>query len=399
MKTIRWTILCVILAVLTVPNVLTASDEDSESPWTLPQPRALQDRNVTVGGWLSGGIFGNQFGAASNGPIGMRDVGNAFTADQLWIYAERQTDTGGDGWDIGGRIDYLFGADGPDTQCFGDQTWDYGWNSSRDYGSAIPQLYAEVAYNDLKVKIGHFYTPIGYEVVQATGNFFYSHSYSHTFGEPFTHTGGLAEYALNDRVKLYGGWVNGWDEGFEGKNRGSMFLGGVALTLSERATLGWYCSAGQMGSGAAFDGAPSGDLYYHCIVFNYQINDRWSYVLEHDLGTNYNVDPASGVDNQWYEINNYLYYQINDHLKLGGRFEWFQDPQGARVAAGDFSGAPGDYFAVSGGLNWKPRRNVTIRPEIRYDTFSGSAAPGGLPFDNGTSRYQLSGGTDFIFTF
>ena len=55
----------------------------------------------------------------------------------------------------------------------------------------MPQLYAEIAYNDLKVKVGHFYTPIGYEVVQVPQNFFYSHSYSHTFGEPFTHTGFL----------------------------------------------------------------------------------------------------------------------------------------------------------------------------------------------------------------
>ena len=78
----------------------------------------------------------------------------------------------------------------------------------------MPQIYGEVAYNDVKVKIGHFYTPIGYEVVQATGNFFYSHSYSHTFGEPFTHTGALAAWAPNEKVTWYSGWVDGWDEGF-----------------------------------------------------------------------------------------------------------------------------------------------------------------------------------------
>ena len=65
--------------------------------------------------------------------------------------------------------------------------------------------------------------------------------------------------------------------------------------------------------------------------------------MEHDLGNNYNVDPAVGVNNQWYEINNYLMYKVNDCLSYGGRFEWFQDPQGARVSAGSL----GNYYAVT----------------------------------------------------
>jgi hypothetical protein len=391
-------------------NLATTSDSDSGNdappcrwccggkladPWTLPQPDCLKEKNITIGGWLEGGIYGNQYGAPSNGPIGLRGIGDGFTMDQAWFYAERKTDTKGCGWDFGGRVDYLFGVDGPQTQCFGDRTWDYNWNTSSQYGFAMPQLYGEVAYNDLKVKIGHFYTPIGYEVVQAPQNFFYSHSYSHTFGEPFTHTGALASYQRNEKVTFYGGWVNGWDEGFGTADGGSMFLGGVSLNLSEKATLAWYVSAGRLGTGEAFAGAPSGDLYYNCIIFTYKLTDKWTYVLEHDLGTNYNVNPTSGVDNQWYEVNNYLLYKVNDCLSYGGRFEWFQDPQGARVVPGDC----GSYLAMTGGFNWRPHANVTIRPEIRYDWFDGTAGPSGLPFNNGTSSSQLSGGVDAIFTY
>jgi hypothetical protein len=265
-------------------------------PWTLPQPNALKQHDITVGGWLEGGFYGNQYGTPSNGPIGLRNVGDGFTADQLWIFAERKTDTKGCGWDLGGRVDYLFGADGPDTQAFGNRTWDYGWNSSRDDGSAIPQLYGEVAYNDLKVKMGHFYTPIGYEVVQAPGNFFYSHSYSHTFGQPFTHTGALASYQPNEKVTYYGGWVNGWDYGFNSRGDGSMFLGGLSFNLSEKATLAWYLTAGKFGNGVdSFSGVGpvSGDLYYNCVVFTYKLSEKLTYIFEHDLGTNYNVDPTT----------------------------------------------------------------------------------------------------------
>ena len=89
-------------------------------PWTIPQPNCLKESNMTVGGWLEGGIYANQWGAANNGPVGMRSIGNGLTVDQVWIYAERKTDTKDRDWDIGGRVDYVFGVDGPQTQSFGD---------------------------------------------------------------------------------------------------------------------------------------------------------------------------------------------------------------------------------------------------------------------------------------
>ena len=100
-------------------------------------------------------------------------------------------------------------------------------------------------------------------------------------------------------------------------------------------------------------------------------------------------------DNQWYEINNYLFYKMNDCWSLGGRFEWFQDPEGARVVAG----SRGNYFALTAGLNYKPHANVTIRPEIRYDWFDSFAGSKLLPFNDNTSSSQLSGGVDFVVTF
>lgn len=363
-------------------------------PWTMPQPNFLKERNVTIGGWLDGGIYGNQWGAPSNGPVGLRSIGDGFTMDQVWFFAERKTDTKGCGWDLGGRVDYLFGVDGPQTQSFGDRTFDYGWNTSPQYGSAMPQVYAEIAYNDVKVKAGHFYTPIGYEVVQAPLNFFYSHSYSHTFGEPFTHTGALASYQRNEKTTWYGGWVNGWDEGFEGRDKGSMFLGGFSTNISDKTTFAWYVSAGKLGDGTAFPGAASGDLYYNCFILTHKLTEKWTYVLEHDLGSNYNVNPGS-VNNQWYEVNNYLTYKINDCWSFGGRAEWFQDPQGARVSAG----SQGNYFSLTGGFNYKPHANVTLRPEIRYDWFDGFADTTAQPFNDGTASTQLSGGFDAIFTF
>ena len=39
------------------------------------------------------------------------------------------------------------------------------------------------------VKFGQYPTPLGDEVIDATGNTFYSHSYIFNYGLPFKHTG------------------------------------------------------------------------------------------------------------------------------------------------------------------------------------------------------------------
>jgi hypothetical protein len=363
--------------------------------WTLPQPAFLAQRNVQVGGWLEGGVLANQYDATTNGPLGLRDQ-KYFNADQLWLYAERATDTSKNDWDVGGRVDYMFGVDSPDAQCFGDHSFDWNWTSSFNhdgtplYGSAMPQCYAEVAYRDLKVKIGRFYTSMGNEVFPAPGNFFYSHSYSFYYGEPFTHTGVFATYKFNDKLSGSAGWADGWDSGFGDRNGGSIFLGGLTITLSEKAALAWYLCSGYWGTGRAFPGAAAHDIYMQSFVFTYKLTDKWTYVLQHDYSVNYHRPDT----NSWYSVIQYASYQINDCWSAGGRIEWFRDDDGVRVIAGN----AGNYYEMSAGLNWKPRANFLIRPELRYDWYSGTAA-GGNPFDDGQATTQLSGGCDVIFTY
>ena len=356
-------------------------------PWTLPQPCALQCNGITLGGWVSSGIYANAHGAASNGPLGFNDVGDGYTMNQLWIFAEKVADTGGCGTDWGFRADFVFGADGPDTQAFGGLDWDNQWDTSRDYGSAFPQLYAEVAINDLSIKLGHFYTLIGWEVVTAPDNFFYSHAYTMYYAEPFTHTGVLASHPLGDAT-VYGGWTQGWDTGFDNTPNANTFLGGVSVPLGEFVTATWACTTGDFGDGA-------GDIYMNSLVMELTLAENLTYIFQHDLGDNSGLGAG---DNQWYGINQYLQYQINERWAAGMRVEWFRDDDGNRIGFGQRP-AEGNYYALTAGLNWKPHANVTLRPELRYDWFDGTAAAGNLPFNGGNSSDQFSGGFDAIFTF
>jgi hypothetical protein len=128
-------------------------------------------------GWSAGGWL--QLGYTSDALPAFNTYDDVLQLQQAWLYAEKAIDTSC-GFDIGGRIDYLYGTDGPNTQAFGTDPrgWDNDWDNGSQYGWAMPQLYLEAGYGDLSVKAGHFYTIIGHEVVPAPENFFYSHAYT-----------------------------------------------------------------------------------------------------------------------------------------------------------------------------------------------------------------------------
>src|SRR5690606_25807055 len=164
-------------------------------------------------GWISAGITANGRNTTGrfNGPVSFNDRHGDLMLNQFYTVIEREIDTEC-GFDIGGRVDLLFGTDYVFTESAGLETrrdFDSKWNNRRFYGLAMPQLYAEAGYGDLSVKFGHFYTIIGYETVTAPDNFFYSHAYTMQYAEPFTHTGVLATWKASDTWTFTGGLVDG----------------------------------------------------------------------------------------------------------------------------------------------------------------------------------------------
>ena len=298
-------------------------------------------RPFTFSGWFQGGYHTNSNGLFNSHP-------DRFNLHQAYLILERVAD-GSDGLDFGFRFDAVYGVDAQDTQVFNSSpnTFDNDFDNGI-YGWALPQAYAEVAAGDLSVKFGHFYTLVGYEVVTAPDNFFYSHAYTQYLNEPFTHTGALASYAVSDNTTLYGGWVDGWDTGFEFSG-GNQFLGGISQALGENSTLTYILVAGDREETAVSN---PGSGYNHSIVLDTQIGDRLQYVFQTDY---------SDYDRQGfhaYGINQYLFYDLSDSWRAGLRGEWFH--------VANF-GDDQDSYQVTGGLNYRPNGNVVVRPEVRYD--------------------------------
>lgn len=314
-----------------------------------------QHGGIRAGGWVQLGYHNRSLPLFNQHP-------HNYNLHQAWLFAEKAIDTTS-GFDIGGRIDYVYGVDAQDTQAFGTDPrgWDNSWDNGI-YGHALPQAYLETGYGNLSVKAGHFFTPIGLELVTAPDNFFYSHTYTRYQSQPFTHTGALANYAVNEQLSVFGGYTLGWDSGFD--DNGDNYLGGFTSTLNDYVTFTYAAAIGRFNEARFNNIAERG--YMHSIVLNTHLTSKLQYIFHSDF---LDTEDASGaVARETFDISQYLIYRINDCWAGAARFEWYNQ-EGVFV---DEQQAPGmtpesNFYALTLGLNHKPHANVLIRPEIRWD--------------------------------
>jgi hypothetical protein len=406
------------------------------------ETKFLKNNGIVIGGWTNAGITYNANNPSNgfNGPVTFGDRASEFQMDQLNLFVQRAVATEGDKWDFGGRFDFMYGTDSIFTQAYGvpafdvnsgqpksRNQWDLNLNGTagnRFYGIALPQAYVESYVpigNGLNVKAGHFYTPIGYETVPAPDNFFYTHAYTMQYGEPFTHTGVMGNYAVDKNWAVMGGVTTasatgGWDGGFNKQlgNWGGLF--GATWTSNDKGT-----SANISGTYGATSEQNTSPWALYSIVLKHNITDKTHLILQHDHGFannvyNYATLTPNSVNAQWYGINSHLYYDLKDNLSIGMRAEWFRDQNGLRVcspgrvsAATNGSGysyaMPGgiaacnaaSYYEVTAGLNWKPTKWLNLRPNVRYDWVDGSNGAPNTFADGKTAQFLFS--NDFTITF
>lgn len=398
----------------------------------------FRDSGIKVGGWINAGAtFNPNFpGNGYNGPVTFADRANRFQLNQFNIFIQRTVLTEGKSFDIGGRFDFMFGTDAIYTQAFGIPPFDVNsgqplnrgnWDldlccsSTRTYGIALPQAYAEVYVpvgNGLNLKVGHFYSPTGYETVAAPDNFFYTHAYTFNNGEPFTHTGLMGNYSLNKNWSLMGGATTGsatggWDGGFNKQLGNWGGLGGITWTSNDmRSSIN---VTGTYSETSTRSNQPWG---MYSVVLQHRVTTKTHFVLHHTHGYAGGVLLNGSPKNaEWFGISTHLYYDLLEDLSIGVRGEWFHDRDGFRVFSPfrvlaatnhtgfSFAGAfaptavPADYYAVTLGMNWKPAKRLkvdwkpmqklNIRPNIRYDRADG-IDQSYRPFDSRKDQFLFS---------
>lgn len=418
--------------------VMTVSSAYANNTYATNLVNLFRDSGIKVGGWINAGAtFNPNFpGNGYNGPVTFADRANRFQLNQFNIFIQRTVLTEGKSFDIGGRFDFMFGTDAIYTQAFGIPPFDVNsgqplnrgnWDldlccsSTRTYGIALPQAYAEVYVpvgNGLNLKVGHFYSPTGYETVAAPDNFFYTHAYTFNNGEPFTHTGLMGNYSINKNWSLMGGATTGsatggWDGGFNKQLGNWGGLGGITWTSNDMRS-----SINVTGTYAETSTRSNQPWGMYSVVLQHRVTTKTHFVLHHTHGYAGGVLLNGSPKNaEWYGISTHLYYDLLEDLSIGVRGEWFHDRDGFRVFSPfrvlaatnhtgfSFAGAfaptavPADYYAVTLGMNWKPAKRLkvdwkpmqklNIRPNIRYDRADG-IDQSYRPFDSRKDQFLFS---------
>lgn len=355
-------------------------------PWTL-KDYLNPCSPYEYGGWVQAGYHSDFTGQSSrfNDLHDFNDVPDQLNLHQAWLYFGKEAESRCCEADWGYRVDVLYGTDAQRVQAFGnhDAPYDPGfgnYDNSLDhgeYGWAIPQAYAELAYGDWTVKMGHFLSNIGYEKVPSVQNFFYSHSLTFESSVPFTYTGVVGEYQATERTSYQLGWALGWDTGYDQFGDGNIFIGGIHHHVTDDFVVAYTLNAGNFGFRSADQGG-----YSHSLEFMTHLTEYADYVIQSDyVYTEGSFDHADEYGEE-VGIVQYLFYTLNDCWKLGGRVEWLKtNHEGEHIS----------FYELTGGVNYRPHANVVIRPEIRYD-WSPSTE-----FDPDYNREIF--GIDAIFTF
>ncbi len=398
----------------------------------------FKDNGIEVGGWINAGMTYNANNPVNrfNGPVTFADRSKELQLNQLNVFMQRAVATEGKAWDFGGRFDLMFGTDAIFTQAYGIPSFDVNtgqplkrsnWDlnlccsSSRFYNMALPQAYIETYVpigNGLNLKIGHFYSPTGYETVPAPDNFFYTRAYTFTNGEPFTHTGLMGNYTINKNWSFMGGAVTGsatggWDGGWDKELSNWGGLAGTTWTSDDKKS-----TVNLTGSYSRTSTRSNEPWGFYSLVLQHKITPETLLVFHQTSGFAGGVfTPDGNKDVAWYGIDLQLHHDLREDLSVGIRSEWFRDKDGFRVCspvrvaqatngvhisfAADFLATckPADYYDVTIGMNWKPAKQLNmdskamqklnIRPNIRYDRVEG-IGQAYRPFDNRKDQLLIS---------
>jgi hypothetical protein len=345
----------------------------------------LDSQRIQVSGWTDMSFTASS-AAHEQLPFGFNYRANEFLLQQNWLRIDLPVITSGTSEPtFGFRSDTILpGSDYRFTLprgLFNSQlTADNG--NPNLYGIDPIQFYGQAYFptigQGLQIKVGRIFCQYGIEANDAPSNALLSHAYTFIYN-PFTHTGAMGTLKVTDTWSVQSGIMLGNDI-FISPADSPYYMGSVKWAPPDgrdSALFSVILGSGRFDQTHNFHNPQIFDL-----VYTHKINARLNYSFESLYGFTNNV-PDTGFAN-WLGILNYLTYDFSPRLSGTVRLEAFDDFQGQRT------GFQGLYTTLTAGLTFRLRRDVIIRPEIRYDYNADSR-----PFENRHGLFTAS--TDLIW--
>lgn len=368
----------------------------------------LKKAGLNIYGYAEGGWFYDatspQKGA---GPtfIGYNNFKSDITLDKVSLNIERTVDPTKKQFDLGGRMEGIFGADAAFIHSNG--MWDTQDPSHNQWDLLQAYVDATLPYIPVRLRFGKWIELAGFEQFSANiyGAFgdptraLYSYSYQFLFAEPGTQTGLLGTYVVNPQWTVDLGTTLGWNQSLRDANHALDLLGRVTFTPTDKTTIIFVINEGPQFPAGVGHNLPNGDSSHWWTDLDLVVTQKVTDKLDFGMGIDYVETPdipgSQDKAKQWGGVAGYASYALDPRLTLNIRLEWYKD-----AAQGFSTGAPvgANYYEVTAGVAIKPfpkdkiLSNLLFRPEIRYDHSDRSV------FSTG-KRDQLTFSVDALFIF
>lgn len=397
-----------LLSFLTL-GTLTLVARGADTPAGTPTAPASR---IKISGHVEVGITANP-----NSPDDRQNFGRFFDdraneplLNQFILTAEQVLDANAPGFDWGFKLQGMVGSDARFIHSLG-LLDDHGLIKNTvqpDIVEAYLNTHFAVAgtAGGIDVKWGKFVTLEGAEVIDNTGNVFYSHTYIFNFGIPFNHTGALATIHATPGLDLMLGVTRGVNTTFKDNNDRLAFHGGFSLPKLAGGKLALVVST-HIGPETPRD--HSHLRYLNDAVAIYKVSDSLTSITD----VNYIYDELAKA--KGYGVAQYFTYVINPTLTASFRGELWRDQNGFYVAQlgnssdlvhflrGDtftpdprtVGGGSTTYGALTVGFTWKAGAAIMLRPELRYDR----SLNGTKPFNDSRHQGMFTAAVDVTYSF
>ena len=256
----------------------------------------------------------------------------------------------------------------------------------------VTQAFGHYGAGPLSIIAGKYVTLAGAEVIKSDADVNYSRSILFGYAIPFTHTGLRASYKLNDKLTLIGGINNGWDA-FKDTNNDKTVELGLSYAVSDALSLAaqGYSGKEQIANypQSAISG-PKGARKLIDVVATYKVDDKLSFILNYDYGSQANATPSNGKA-KWSGLAGYAQYQFNEQWRLVLRGETFDDKDGYRT------GIAQKWKEATLTLAYLPTKSIEVRAEARADRSDQAAFLKSNGVDAAKSQNSL--GLEFLYKF
>jgi Putative beta-barrel porin-2, OmpL-like. bbp2 len=343
--------------------------------------------------------------AYRNEPEANDAYSNRLELNQLVLYVERLPDSvQRDHIDWGYHLTALVGTDYRFTMAKGyfssqllNDHRQYGFDPALEY----VDLYLPQIADGLNLRLGRFISVPGIEAQLAPNNYIFSHSLLYAI-DPFTDTGLMAMFKLNDQWLVQLGITSGHDVAPwtpDAKPSGTACLNFTTTSVNDNF---YVCANGINDGKYAYNNLQQYDAtWYHKFSKTVHMATEAWYMYERGVpAIGGRIQPETGANAAYcllgeqrciapeYALVNFLQKELSAHNFVSFRCDFLDDKKGQRT------GYATRYSENT--ISWTHWIGTTIqlRPELRFDRAWDRKA-----YDNGRRQNQLTLASDLIFHF